>query len=495
VTEGNGHAIDPGGVARRALQAAVTEHGPQALSDADLMDRVGRDDLAGLPGEAALISRAARADVAGQLRERIPQLGNYGAIQSVASTLTQTESLDKAGCLWVVREFARALGLIAAGGTQPAPATGTRSELNEAAPGGAAAASEAATPEAATPETAASEAAASEVGDPVAAAEPSGLMMPADPPVASEAVAGLAAASEAGAGQPGATEAAAGPPGDAGPAPAPPAPPGTAEPGWGQGPAGVPTPGWAPGPAGQPVPSWAPGPAGAPGRPASGSKVPSRNILGIAAAIALVAVYLGVAAAVHLAPFPAKTVTAVSSSSSSGSGQGTAVTSAPAATPDTGPDPDASPTSAYDTLLSMIPADVAGQKNCTNIGTDVGATAVAQCSKIQGLAATSIFYYSFASQSALNSGFNSFLRKESFKKGQTSCTAGANQFTDFVVQCEDGFTSTSPEMTGNIAEYTNTDNAPIIVSSDNQQLVMVVMIGANDGDLLAYWKQLEWIRR
>jgi hypothetical protein len=223
--------------------------------------------------------------------------------------------------------------------------------------------------------------------------------------------------------------------------------------------------------------------------------MPSRNVLGIAAAIALVAIYLGVAAAAHLAPFPAKTVAAASSSSSSGSGQGTGATSAPAATPDTGPDPDASPTSAYDTLLSMIPADVAGQNNCTNIGTDVGATAVAQCSKIQGLAATSIFYYSFASQSTLNSGFNAFLSKESFKKGQTSCTTGANQFTNFVVQCEDGFTSTSPEMTGDIAEYTNTDNAPIIVSSDDQQLVMVVMIGANDGDLLAYWKQLEWISR
>jgi len=59
VTEGNGHAIDPDGVARRALQAVVTGHGQQALSDADLMDRVGRDDLAGLPAEAALISRAA----------------------------------------------------------------------------------------------------------------------------------------------------------------------------------------------------------------------------------------------------------------------------------------------------------------------------------------------------------------------------------------------------------------------------------------------------
>jgi hypothetical protein len=70
-----------------------------------------------------------------------------------------------------------------------------------------------------------------------------------------------------------------------------------------------------------------------------------------------------------------------------------------------------------------------------------------------------------------------------------SCTTGDNKFTDFVVECKGSFAVTSPEMTGDIAEYTNTDNAPIIVSSDNRQLVIAVMIGANDEDLLAYWKQ------
>ena len=38
----------------------------------------------------------------------------------------------------------------------------------------------------------------------------------------------------------------------------------------------------------------------------------SRNTVGIAAAIALVAGYLGVAAVAHLSPFPAKTVAATS---------------------------------------------------------------------------------------------------------------------------------------------------------------------------------------
>src|SRR3984957_12859023 len=91
------------------------------------MDGIGRDSLAGLPGEAVLIGSAARMDVPALLRERIPRMGNYGAIQSVAATLSDARSLDLAGCVWVVREFARALGIIASGGTQPSPGTGTGS--------------------------------------------------------------------------------------------------------------------------------------------------------------------------------------------------------------------------------------------------------------------------------------------------------------------------------------------------------------------------------
>ena len=55
------------------------------------------------------------------LRDAIPQFGNYGAIQSVGTTLAQASDLDGAASLWVVREFARALGLIAPGGTQSMP--------------------------------------------------------------------------------------------------------------------------------------------------------------------------------------------------------------------------------------------------------------------------------------------------------------------------------------------------------------------------------------
>ena len=136
MTEGTGHVIDPAGDARRTLQDAVTSHGPEVLSDPTVMDHLCRTQLAALPGEAILIVSAARADVPALLRDAIPQFGNYGAIQSVGTTLAQASDLDGAASLWVVREFARALGLIAPGGTQsmPRPAPdGTGSEAPGAA--------------------------------------------------------------------------------------------------------------------------------------------------------------------------------------------------------------------------------------------------------------------------------------------------------------------------------------------------------------------------
>ena len=61
------------------------------------------------------------------------------------------------------------------------------------------------------------------------------------------------------------------------------------------------------------------------------------------------------------------------------------------------------------------------------------------------------------------------------------------------LRCESTFTNTTPHITGTVAEYANQSNNPIIVSSDNHQHVMVVLVGTNDGDLLAYWKQLQWV--
>ena len=339
MTEGNGHVIDPAGHARRALEAAVAQYGPQALSNPAIMDGICRDRLSQLPGEAILIGSAARTDVPALLRARMAGEGTYGAIQSVATTLAEAHALDPAGCVWVVREYARALGFIAPQG-----------------PGG-----------------------------------PRGL---------------------------------------------------------------------------------------------------NRNALGIAAAVALVVVYLGVAAVAHLSPFPAKTVATTSAQGGNGSNGGS---TSPAASPDPAPDPDPSPPSAYDTLLSMIPGSVQGQDNCRSGSISVGATAVADCTGLQGLAATTINYYLFSGTGALQAGFTSFLNSANFPASSQSCTTN-NQFVSFVAQCKDSFASTSPTMTGSVAEYVSTQNDPIIVSTDNQQLVMGVLIGTNNSDLLAYWKPLQWVQ-
>ena len=436
MTEGNGHVIDPGGEARRALQEVVAAHGTQALSNAVIMDGVCRDRLGGLPGEVILIGSAARSDVPALLRERIGREGTYGAIQSVAAALAQADALDLAACLWVVREFARALGFVASGGTRPTPTAGAGAGPGPGPGAGGLA----------------------DQGD---AMPPRGAAPPGAP--AGGAPAGRASAGGASAGGASAGGASAG---------------GASA---GGGPAGG-------GPAGG-GPGAGPAPGGPPGR-----WVPSRNVLGIAAAIALVAVYLGVAAAAHLSPFPAKTVV---STTSQGGNQGNAGSPSPVGSPDPAPDPDPdpdpTPPSAYDTLLNLIPSSVQGSKNdCSNDGTAFGATAVAECTGLQGLAATNIIYYLFSDTSALSNGFNSFLTKSNFPASAQSCTT-KNQFSDFITNCRDTYTSTSPATTGSVAEYIDKDNDPVIVSTDNKQLVMGVLIGTNDHDLLAYWQPLQWV--
>jgi hypothetical protein len=208
----------------------------------------------------------------------------------------------------------------------------------------------------------------------------------------------------------------------------------------------------------------------------------------VAAAIALVAGYLGVAAAAHLSPFPAETV-AAASSQSPGTGPSTNPATSPAGSPDASPD--ASPTSDYDVLLSKIPQAIRSQSDCPNAGTQFGAIAVSQCNRLN-LAAGTIQYYLYPSSAALTSGINQLLSSAHFRK-QRECTTGAD-FTDFLVECQSDFNNKTPFMTGTIAEYISKDNAPLIVTSDRQQNVMAVLVGTNAGDLLSYWKKLEWIK-
>jgi hypothetical protein len=233
--------------------------------------------------------------------------------------------------------------------------------------------------------------------------------------------------------------------------------------------------------------------AGAPApRRSSGSKLLNRNTVGIAAAIALVAGYLGVAAAAHLSPFPAKTVSATSSQSQSQS-PSTGPSTSPGTSPATSPaeSPDASPTSDYDVLLSKIPQSIRSQSSCPNAGTQFGAIAVSQCNRLD-VAAGTIQYYLYPSTAALASGVSQLLSSAHFRK-QRECTSGSD-FTDFLVECQSDFHNQTPFMTGTISEYSSTSNAPIIVTSDNQQNVMAVLVGTNPGEVLSYWKKLTWIK-
>jgi hypothetical protein len=226
-----------------------------------------------------------------------------------------------------------------------------------------------------------------------------------------------------------------------------------------------------------------------PGRQPQRSKVLNRNTVGIAAAIALIAGYLGVAAVAHLSPFPAKTVAPPSSSQSSSPPAST--NSSPAASPDPSADP--SPPSQLNILAAKIPSAIQSRGRCLNAGTGSGATAVIQCQQLQGLAANTIVYYLYPNRTALANGLSAFLKTAKFTK-RRECTSTNGSFSDFLVECESGFTIKTPGMTGSIAEFANKKPpGPVIVSTDNEQNVMVIMIGTDDGDLLAYWNKLEWI--
>jgi hypothetical protein len=258
---------------------------------------------------------------------------------------------------------------------------------------------------------------------------------------------------------------------------------------------GAPVGGAVPGGVAGPGAPWIPPgmpPGGGPppqGRPPSKSGGLNRNVLGIAAAIALVAAYLGIAAVAHLSPFPAKNVAATSSESASqGNGGNPSSSGSPASSPA------ASSTSAVDTLLSKIPASVRGQHNCQDIGVADGATARVQCTGLKG-PATAAIYYLFADSSALRNGFTSFLDSAGFNKAGApkSCTTNG-EFTKFVVQCKGDFTIASPAATGSVAEYVRiNDFDPVIASTDDERLVMAVMVGTNQHDLLDYWQKLEWV--
>jgi hypothetical protein len=366
MTEGDRHVIDPDGQARQALRAAVAEHGPLVLSNPATLDGLSRRRLAGLPGEFILIGSAARSDVPALLRQRTATLSIEDAIQQVAATVAATHGLDQAACVWVVTEFAGALGY--------RPGRGTPSAAN---------------------------------------APPSGSTdRPAPHPFGSAAAEGM-------------------PPRRRG---------------------------------------------------------PSRGVLGLAAAGALVAAYLLIAAGTHLIPFsPSSPPPVIGEGSPTGTPDVATVTSADAS-PDPVPDPDPH-ASALNSLLSLIPADIQSGNACGESSASFGATVTVVCTGVQGAAGT-LYYYSYATTSALSQGYQNLLGTTSF---QNSCVASDGSFAEFNPPCQSTYTNSSPVLSGTMSEYLNQDNDPVIASTEDQQLVICVMIGTSGSDLLTFWDYSQWI--
>ncbi len=96
--------------ARSTLQFAVENYGQRVLSNASIIEGICEDRLPDFPREASLITNAAKADVATMLAQQVAGVGPDTAVRLTATTLAQSRSLDPAGCIWVVSEFARCLG-------------------------------------------------------------------------------------------------------------------------------------------------------------------------------------------------------------------------------------------------------------------------------------------------------------------------------------------------------------------------------------------------
>ncbi len=119
MTEGAGHAIDPSGEVRSVLRSAVADYGTRVLSNAAIIDGICEDRLPDWPREASLVSTAARADVAAMLQQQEGGVGADIAVRVTAANLAESRALDPAASIWVVSEFARALGYQVSDDIQP----------------------------------------------------------------------------------------------------------------------------------------------------------------------------------------------------------------------------------------------------------------------------------------------------------------------------------------------------------------------------------------
>jgi hypothetical protein len=109
---------------------------------------------------------------------------------------------------------------------------------------------------------------------------------------------------------------------------------------------------------------------------------------------------------------------------------------------------------------------------------------------VPGLAGGYIYYYLYSDTGALNQGYDSFLHGTRFPY---SCFANDGSFDQFTTGCQSDWIDNQQGISGVISEYIDSDNAPAIACTENQQHVMTVLIGANGNDLLSFWNNSDWI--
>ncbi len=462
-----GPTFDPGGEARSVLQSAVADFGVRVLSDPAIVDGICEDRLPEWPREASLISTAARADVADMLQQQAGGIGPDTAVRLTAGTLAESRSLDPAACVWVVGEFARALGYQVSDGLRPATANG-------AAPGGAAANGAATAGAGGAASRGTGGAAAGRVvgdapdpvpgrpGDAVTALPPepaprSGGAPPGQDPTVPPAS--------------GPDRPASGHPADLGHSPtvtsaAPPVT-GARPPGAGGGP---------------PAP---------PGRPPVRPGGPNQKVLLAGGAAALLVLYFILAGATHLPPFSQASPTPAPSQSQPPT---------PAASP-TSPSPPATPglTATQRTLAALIPASVAADNSCRTVSRgNFGSVAEFDCAGAPSVSAGDVNYYLFRTQAALNHAYLVFLSSFAHSAENTGpCNQGTGSaaFRTFA-PCETSYHVGNTSLGGRIMEYPY-KGRPDISTTYGSKLVLVNMGGNNNGNnLLAFWDRISnWINR
>ena len=98
--------------AHEALGTAVASYGQRVLSDPHTLGNLVADLLPDLPRERSLLVTGAEAGVAAEMRQHVEdqRIDPDTAVQLVARSLSDRRAIDTTAGLWVVTEYAQALG-------------------------------------------------------------------------------------------------------------------------------------------------------------------------------------------------------------------------------------------------------------------------------------------------------------------------------------------------------------------------------------------------